>query len=389
MIKNKLFGSILILSGTAIGAGMLALPLATQTLGFLPSLALFFVIWAVMTKTGLLIARLTCLFPEGSSFDTMAQAVLGKSGRVVMAVSMCALFYALLAAYTSGAGSFLEHYIALPKPALYCLIIIFFGSIISVRTAILDKFNRFFLLMKVGLFGLLLYGLSQSISFPTLLDIPTHSVNTWAIALPVLLTSFGFHGSVPSVVNYIGKDEKSLKKALILGSTIPLGVYIIWQALCLGSLPESTSESPNTLTSLIAHISLTKGGMSYRLVADLFAQFALITSLLGVGLGLYNFFQDALSTNTATDKFSLLPFLLTFTPPLLITLFNPEIFVKALAFAAIALCVLAIFLPTLMAFRLARKQQFILSLREKISLIFCFCVGACVVIAEFINLNLL
>ena len=44
----KLIGSILLIVGTSIGAGMLALPIATAQLGFGGSLILLFACWIVM-----------------------------------------------------------------------------------------------------------------------------------------------------------------------------------------------------------------------------------------------------------------------------------------------------------------------------------------------------
>lgn len=48
-------------------------------------------------------------------------------------------------------------------------------------------------------------------------------------ALPVIFTSFGFHGSIPSIVKYLGKDTKVLRKVMLVGSSLPLIVYILWQ----------------------------------------------------------------------------------------------------------------------------------------------------------------
>ncbi len=48
-------------------------------------------------------------------------------------------------------------------------------------------------------------------------------------ALPVIFTSFGFHGSIPSIVRYVGIDLPSLRKVMIVGSTLPLALYIFWQ----------------------------------------------------------------------------------------------------------------------------------------------------------------
>ncbi|WP_272925903.1 aromatic amino acid transport family protein, partial [Vibrio sp. V27_P1S3P104] len=51
MKKSKLLGSSLIIAGTTIGAGMLALPLASAGIGFSTSLIIMLTLWALMAFT--------------------------------------------------------------------------------------------------------------------------------------------------------------------------------------------------------------------------------------------------------------------------------------------------------------------------------------------------
>ena len=54
MTKSKVLGSTLIIAGTTIGAGMLALPLASAGIGFSTSLMIMIALWALMAYTALL-----------------------------------------------------------------------------------------------------------------------------------------------------------------------------------------------------------------------------------------------------------------------------------------------------------------------------------------------
>ena len=54
-MKNRTLGSILIVAGTTIGAGMLAMPLAAAGVGFTVTLGLLFTLWALMCYTALLL----------------------------------------------------------------------------------------------------------------------------------------------------------------------------------------------------------------------------------------------------------------------------------------------------------------------------------------------
>lgn len=58
MSSSKILGSTLIIAGTTIGAGMLALPIASAGLGFSTSLIIMIAMWALMAYTALLMLEL-------------------------------------------------------------------------------------------------------------------------------------------------------------------------------------------------------------------------------------------------------------------------------------------------------------------------------------------
>ena len=64
-------GSIALVAGTTVGAGILALPAVTQDAGYLPSSAVILGCWAFSCVTGLLLAetniRLMCALGRGQS----------------------------------------------------------------------------------------------------------------------------------------------------------------------------------------------------------------------------------------------------------------------------------------------------------------------------------
>ena len=56
-VKNSAFGSTFIVAGTALGAGMLAMPLATAGIGFATAMLLLFGLWIIMSYTALLLVE--------------------------------------------------------------------------------------------------------------------------------------------------------------------------------------------------------------------------------------------------------------------------------------------------------------------------------------------
>ncbi|WP_305846292.1 aromatic amino acid transport family protein [Photobacterium kishitanii] len=62
----KSIGATLLISGTMLGAGMLALPLISAGLGIYNTILLLTVLWGVMTYTGLMLLEVCLNYPEGT-----------------------------------------------------------------------------------------------------------------------------------------------------------------------------------------------------------------------------------------------------------------------------------------------------------------------------------
>ena len=104
-MSSKLFGGILLVIGTTIGAGMLALPVATAQLGFLGSVVLLTACWGIMTACAFLFLEVNLWLPPNSNLISMAGLTLGKAGQsVVWVVFICCCFIPLYAPTLLGAG---------------------------------------------------------------------------------------------------------------------------------------------------------------------------------------------------------------------------------------------------------------------------------------------
>ncbi|CZF79787.1 Tyrosine-specific transport protein [Grimontia marina] len=79
-MRNKVLGSTLIIAGTTIGAGMLALPLASAGLGFTHSLILMIAMWMLMSYTALLMLEAHQHAPANATLNSLARQFLGKKG---------------------------------------------------------------------------------------------------------------------------------------------------------------------------------------------------------------------------------------------------------------------------------------------------------------------
>lgn len=362
MSNSKVFGSTLIIAGTTIGAGMLALPLASAGIGFATSLLIMFGLWALMAYTALLMIELHQHAPAGATLHTLAKQFLGKRGKWLASFAMLFLFYALCAAYIAGGGSqFSERVhqlldIRLEATTATILFTVVVAAVVAIGTAMVDKVNRVLFLTKLIAMAMVLFFLAPNVTESYLLSMPIKQGLVIA-SIPVIFTSFGFHGSIPAIVNYLDGNTRALRIAVIIGSAIPLIIYVFWQTVTLGVVSQNEIMQNAGLTGLINTLSHTVHERGLSTVIGVFADLALLTSFLGVSLGLFEFLGDSLKKKS-TNKDRVFIAVITFTPPMVFALFYPQGFIMALGYAAIALAILAIFLPTLMVMKLRKSSDY-------------------------------
>ena len=77
-LDTKLLGGILLIVGTAIGGGMLALPIATAEAGFTNSLILLFLCWFIMTVSAFLVLEVNLWLPANTNIISMSRILLGR-----------------------------------------------------------------------------------------------------------------------------------------------------------------------------------------------------------------------------------------------------------------------------------------------------------------------
>ncbi|AYZ55056.1 tyrosine transporter TyrP [Klebsiella oxytoca] len=363
-MKNRTLGSILIVAGTTIGAGMLAMPLASAGVGFGVTLALLITLWALMCYTALLLLEVYQHVPADMGLGSLAARYLGRYGQWATGFCMLFLLYALTAAYISGAGELLASSLnqwldwTLPPAVGVLIFTAIGGTVVCIGTSLVDLFNRFLFSAKIIFLAIMLALLLPHIHQINLLTLPLQQGLALS-AIPVIFTSFGFHGSIPSIVSYLGGDIRKLRRVFIIGSFIPLVAYIFWQLATLGSIdsPAFTALLAQNagLNGLLEAIREVVASSHVELAVHLFADLALATSFLGVALGLFDYLADLFQRqNSAGGR--LQSGLITFLPPLAFALFYPRGFVMALGYAGVALAVLALMLPSLLVMK-SRQQH--------------------------------
>lgn len=353
--KNKIFGGILLLSGTAIGAGMLALPLATALMGFNYSLFTFLGVWIFMMLAAFLLLEVNLWFPGEIDLINMVGSLLGKFHKAIAWLCYLLLLYSVIAAYFYGTTTWIlkileETQIPLSYEWGNLIVAVVFGAIICFGTALTEKINRWF---AIGLFlscAILIALLLPNVKLSQIgFGQPSHIF----LALPLIVTAFSSAAVLPSLTNYLNRDLKALKIILIVGGALPLILYLVWEFLSFGIIPlkggiclenliavNDGTAVTLAMEEILGHTGIAQTGRA-------FAIFAILTSLLGASLALFHCLADALKIKPI-GKNRLLLLIFTYLPPLLILVFFPTGFGRILSFAGIFVSLLFGIYPAIM-----------------------------------------
>lgn len=334
--ENRLLSGILLVAGTSIGAGMLALPVATGLAGFLPAMAVNTICWLFMLCTGLLFLEATLHMKDKANVLTMAERFLGPIGKLVAGAAFLFLYYCLEVSYISGGTPLLSSIIektlgiALGNAASYAVFVLLFGTIVYLGTRVIDRVN--WVLMTGLVFSYFwLIGIGST-------EVQTELLSRadWKLSLaaaPVFFSAYGFHNVIPSVSTYLKRDAKQLRIAIIAGTSIPFVVYSLWQWMIIGTLSETEMQAAvqqglpitQTLQNIVGHPLIS-------MLGSFFGFFALITSFLGVSLSIIDFLADGLRKKAeGINRLCLCA--AVFIPPMIFAQQNPGIFIKAIGFA--------------------------------------------------------
>ncbi len=351
--EGSLLGGTLLIAGTTIGGGMLALPVLTCLGGYVPSLFIYLCCWLFMAGTGLLFLEIALWLQRDANIISMAETTLGTWGKVFAWVLYIFLFYCLTLAYIVGCGDFISDFLGIQSKFLGPLLfLIIFAPFVILGARLVAAVNGILVLVMAALYFSII-----GLGIPNI-DFELLTRQNWTLSLfslPVSFAAFAYQGTVPTLVNYLHHDVRKARLAIILGSFIPFVTYVIWQTVILGIVPtfgehgliEALGNGDNAVKPLRYFIR----NPWLILISSFFGFIALLTSFFGVTLGLVDFLADGLKIKKdAQGKLFLAA--LVFLPPLLIAFWKSNLFLEALDLAGGYGCALLLgLLPILMVWK--------------------------------------
>ncbi|OWM73563.1 hypothetical protein CDL15_Pgr026662 [Punica granatum] len=330
---GSLSSAIFLVAGTTVGAGILAIPAVTQESGFLASAVTCIICWVFMVATGLLIAEVNVntmceLGSGGVSLVSMARRTLGEVGVQIACWSYIFIHYALLVAYVARSSDILTNALGIPlwgSAALFSVVmggICYFGS-----QRVIGAVNGVLVLGIIIFFAALVAVASGDIHWESLLKANFEAV---PMSIPVIALSFVYQNVVPVLCTNLEGDLSKVRTSIILGTAIPLALFLIWNGVILGTITDFNMDADKTIDPL-QQLRASNGTVGP--IVEAFSLLAIATSYIGFVLGLSDFLADLLKLPSGQDQNRPLPYVLTLVPPLILALLDPEIFFKALDFA--------------------------------------------------------
>lgn len=364
---KKQASAAFLLAGTAIGSGMLSLPIVLAKFGLW---ATFF--W-MFSFTGL--TYLTALIRSDLNLNTFASATFLDIGKTLRCptlgrarnVFIKLLHFALMAAYLGGFSSVLIFLLGLREGLLPFLILastLGFNLLFFFASKRLVEINKILFLALFGTFLFLVVGLLVSTPIYVLPSrVETITWKDQATLIPILFTSFGFQGSIHSMTKFCENDRKTIRSACLWGSIIPAVVYCVWTSAILLIVANAdgvffqrlVSGESVSLGDLIGVLSRTAATLHVQGLMWIVSLFALLTSILGVGLALLDLLQETSSGRTQTLKVIHIG-IITWLPAL-VALFWKNAFLSILNVSGIILAMIAIVIPVLLSEALHKQGK--------------------------------
>lgn len=358
-VKNNqsVLSGIMITAGSAIGAGMFSLPVVSSGMWFGFSIVCLLFLGFLSYLAALYILEINVQFSPGASFDTITTNILGKNWNVLIGLSIAFLMYILLYAYFSAFGNIITQSLGwemlIANEWLQGVMSLALGSLLAffvwLSTAMVGRISTMLVFGMIISFIISMAGFALQVETSKLFDITGQQSSyfpyLWA-ALPYFMTSFGIATVVPSLYKFYGRNPVTIKRSLLGGSLIALLFYALFIFVAFGNISRQEFIAINEAGGNIGHLvnAFEKGKNStvIHFMLNLFSNFAIITSFLGVGLGLFDFIADKFSF-ADTKKGRLQSACITFLPSGILSFFLPNGFIAAIGFAGLV-CIFGLFI---------------------------------------------
>lgn len=339
---KKLLNAIFLISGTAIGAGLLALPLVAINVGSVMTLLILLFMAFIAYQSSLMVVSLNRKCNTAESILELSRSISGRGAFVLVSLSFYLLSFALLTVYISGVASTLSAFFNMPNTYMILAAGGLLWGLVSLNVKVFSNINSFLVVFLLGLISLSvckIRGLGTFSALPL-----THTREIFDF-IPIVFTSFGVQNVCHSVHEYLGGDTKKIKLAFACGIAIPTMVYILW-ILCVFQAVQTTDGAffhrlqqhqveVGELVHFLCHYS---HNIYLEFCFKILTLFAIISSAAGIAIGLKRPMERLLHTQALSHGAIAIM-------PTVFAILIPNTFIHMLSFGGMIATVFVLFMP--------------------------------------------
>lgn len=280
MPKKHLLEAISTLIGFTIGAGILGIPFVVAKAGFLTGILNILILGILILTLNLYLGEVTLRTKGIHQLTGYAKIYLGKAGHCLMIVAFVIFSYGALVAYIIKTGELLN---ALLSPifggtaTIYSIIffilsftIVYEGIRIVEKSEVSMVFLIFIMVIILAIFAIPNLNANNLTNF---------NINNLFIPYGVVLFAFAAIPAIPAMNEELKNNKKDLKKAIILGSLIPLIIYILFALIVVGVTGINTTDG--AMLGLAAVL-----GKKILILGSIFGILTMATSFVAVSFAL-------------------------------------------------------------------------------------------------------
>ena len=268
--------AVFMITGMTIGAGVLGIPYVVAQVGLRPGLLYILVFGIVMFALNLMLGDIAVRTKEKLQIPGLAGKYLGNWAKQVLNVIIIFSSFAVLLAYVVGESEIL-HSLFGGEKLFWGIFFWSIGSVVVWRGLGMAKTVEKILSLTVmtiivGLsFGLLTKFQAQNWFY----------LDSSKILLPFGVILFALNGTSGVIEAHalLPGSQRHFKKALIIGTLIPMAIYALFALAVVGTSGLDTTS--------LATIGLgSKFGSAVLLMGNIFAILAMTTGFIGAGIAL-------------------------------------------------------------------------------------------------------
>ncbi|MCX6741715.1 MAG: amino acid permease [Candidatus Pacearchaeota archaeon] len=314
--KRLYLSAIATLTGTIIGAGILGIPYVIAKSGFWAGMLNILILGALILFVNLYLGEIILRTKGRHQLPGYAEKYLGKKGKILMVISSLIFLYGALTAYVLGEGEVLS-FVFLGSTQFTLLFGLIFFIIMAVLVYFglktLERCEPIGLGIVSAIILLIFFFFLPKINWHNFSFMSSNPIN-WFMPYGVILFAFLALSALPEMREELAKNERMLKKAIIIGSVIPIILYILFTIAVYGFAGQATPE--------IATTALGK-------LPSALAIFTMFTAFFALGIALKEVFM--FDFKIKHDKAFLLAMAPVLVLSLLIIIFNLLDFIKIIS----------------------------------------------------------